>query len=116
MPQRLKNIQILIVLLLILSVAGSSLWISKHSETDTNVKTEQASKEKQKSSEQKITKPSEFEAVVPFFEFGLIKDSYLISKLDFKEVLKEEVCLSIPIYTSKYFKTLFCFVISPNAP
>jgi len=112
----LKNIKIAVVLLLILSVGISALPDFCSPKENLKASKEVTSKETKKDQKENISLPTEMEAVVPFFAFDLLKDSYLISKLDFQINLEEEVYLSEPLYASKYFKTLFCFVISPNAP
>lgn len=115
MQVSIKNIKITFILLLILSVIGASLPVYGSKESAESAKEFSTEKSTGKHS-QEISKLTEFEAVVPFFAFDLLKDSYLISNLDFPIELDEEVYISDPLYTSNYFKTLFCFVISPNAP
>jgi hypothetical protein len=111
-----KNIRLFVILLLIFSVGLSSLYSYEENKDAQKSKKELASKDQKKDRAEEISKPAELEAVVPFFSFDLLKDSYLIIKIDFFEDLITEIYSSEPIYTSKYFKTLFCFVISPNAP
>lgn len=115
MHKRLKNIRIAFILLLIFSVGISSLHLI---ETDSTQKApkEVAGKKNSTEKQEEISNPAELEAVVPFFAFEIMKDFYLISKLNFQDDSQEEVYTREPLYTSNYFKTLFCFVISPNAP
>lgn len=116
MHRSLKNIRLLLILLLIFSVAGSSLQLFKESKANEKLSKELVSQKEKQEPRQQISQPVELEAVVPFFAFDLLKDSYLISQFDFQDDLEETFYVSEPLYTSKYFKTLFCYVISPNAP
>lgn len=111
----LKNIRLFVILLLILSVAASSLFSPENSE-ESKSNTELASGKDAKNNAEEISKPVELEAVVPFFAFDVIKYTYLIFQQNFQNDIKEEVYIGEPQYTSNYFKTLFRFVISPNAP
>ena len=107
-----KNIRIVSLFLLIFSVAISSLYlVSKNSK-------EAPKKEitKEKKSEQKVSAAQDFVAVIPFIEFDLVTDLYLILKFDFIEKQEQWITDSELPYIIRYFKTLFCFVISTKAP
>src|SRR5690242_12239559 len=110
MSQNSKHIGFYVIALLILSVVMSSFSVY----TKTENKKASVEKSSKKTNEQKetISKAVELEAVIPFIEFDLIKYSYLISQLSFQEINISEAYVSYLPYTSRYFKTLLCFVIS----
>lgn len=112
MKKATKNlIRVFTILLLIISVAGTSSFIPAKSDKEP-IKKELAEKKQGK----EISKPASMIAVLPFFQFDLLQDLYLISSLDFVKDLHQKIIITPSEYQSKYFKTLFCFVISPNAP
>lgn len=107
-----KNIRIISLFLLIFSVAISSLYlVSKDSKEAPKKEVTQ-----KKKSEQKVSAAQDFIAVIPFIEFDFVTDLYLILKFDFIEKEEQWITDSELPYIIRYFKTLFCFVISTKAP
>lgn len=57
------------------------------------------------------------EAVIPFASIDLQPQvTVTIPSTVLYFIISEEVTPKVPIYISKYLKTLFLFIISPNAP
>ncbi|MBX9853737.1 MAG: hypothetical protein K2X86_18490 [Cytophagaceae bacterium] len=116
MKGKTKNIlRLLTVLLLILSVAGSSFFIENEQKINEKEKTEAAAREQNKEANE-IVKPAKFFAIVTVLHFDVAQELYVIFNLNFLENLQEEPFFTEPYSISRYFKNLFCFVISPNAP
>lgn len=114
-----KNIRITLLFLLLLSVGISSLYsVADHAGPREKAKKEAKGKEKQedKQEQEEISLSRGFVAVMPFFQLDLIKDLYVVLKFELSENTEKCFESTFAPYTGKYFKTLFCFVISPNAP
>lgn len=71
---------------------------------------------KSKESKETFIENVSFEAVVPFLHLDLSQELYIIFSQTFLHSLFAEILFQEPDYISKYFKNLFLFVISPNAP
>jgi hypothetical protein len=56
------------------------------------------------------------EAIVPFVQVDLIQDFFFLLSPTFSMISLPDAIPMKPVYRSKYFRILFLFVISPNAP
>jgi len=56
------------------------------------------------------------EAIVPFVQVDLIQDFFFLLSPSFSLISLPDRIPQKPAYRSKYFRILFLFVISPNAP
>jgi len=111
-----KNIKALALFLLILSVAISSLYFLNTSSSQKEPIKKEISHKKKSADEAQVSSLQSILAVVPFIQFDLVSDLYLVAKFEFAEKKVEFINESELPYIFKYFKTLFCFVISTKAP
>jgi hypothetical protein len=116
MKHSTKNIKAIALFLLILSVAISSLYFLSTSSNPKEAIKKEISHKKKAEEEAKVSSLQSIQAVVPFIQFDLVTDLYLVAKFEFAEKKVEFINESELPYIFKYFKTLFCFVISTKAP
>jgi hypothetical protein len=114
MKPTIQYTRIIILSLLLVAVAVASL--SYFSVQGAEKSKKELSQSEENPQETTVATYDGLIAVIPFIEFDLIKDLYLLIKFEFVEKPQHYFNNSELPYTIRFFKTLFCFVISPNAP
>jgi hypothetical protein len=110
-----KILKFVSAMALILAVAGTSLLFD-HGRMDGHEKIEKPVGQKNNNGQQEEVKAADFVAIVSFIHFDLMQELYLIFNLEFDIDLPESNSFLQEIFINRYFKNLFCYVISPNAP
>lgn len=110
-----KNIKLYFSVFLVIASLLTSSFI-KNDEAGTEIKKEISQKEKSSGKQETVSQSNAYEAVLPLISPDFVKTIFLVPTRIIFAFYTEIFTEYKAIYLSKYFITLFSYIIVTNAP